>query len=171
MFKTYEALMSFTLPWAIENSDLTEDEVQDYIHDFIIDLRSNSRYDLDLMGCMDPTKLTKFFFQFVTRSKYIEGRWIDRRYLGRRTQIELRENKDLSGVYHPMESYNDYSNLHVQRFIESLTEDEVVVLKCKVHGDTIKSTRVRSSNFAQTLKTVQRKVEQHFETSGYQTLE
>ena len=82
----YQSLMTFVLPWALEKSNLDEDEVQDYIHDFYLDLMKNDkssfevlsdksikkgRYDLELLR--DPTKLSRFFFQFVQRAKYIEG--------------------------------------------------------------------------------------------------
>lgn len=147
----YQSLMTFVLPWALEKSNLDEDEIQDYIHDFYLDLMKNDkssfevlsdnsikkgRYDLELLR--DPTKLSRFFFQFVQRTKYIEGQWIDRRIAGRRTQQEHILDRDLTPLHLPKPtSYEMYSKRDHDLFIQSLSEDESIVLNWLIRGEVI----------------------------------
>jgi len=143
-------LMTYTLPFALRESDLEEDEVLDYIHDFYIDLQDNEvqwvdgvrkgTYDLEKLSpkTMKPI-ITRFFFQYVTRAKYTEGRWADRRAWGRRTQQEQIKGCDLTPHHIPPPmSYEMHLRGDCEQFIQSLSQDEAIVLNQLVREDSKK---------------------------------
>lgn len=171
----YNTLMSFVLPWAIENSNLCEDEVQDYIHDFYLDLIDNrkqadffdvvksdkiiknGRYDLEHLR--DPTKLSRFFFQYVTRENYKEGQWVDRRLQGRRTQQEHILGHDLTPCLpSPKNSYEMHLQTDSVKFVETLSELELKVLFQRLTGEEIKTLKLyNKKKYYRTLKSLQKK--------------
>lgn len=146
----YEVLMTYTLPFALRESDLEEDEILDYIHDFYIDLQDNEvqwvdgvrqgTYDLEKLNpkTMKPI-ITRFFFQYVTRAKQMEGKWVDRRLLGRRTQQEQIKGCDLTPHHIPPPmSYEMHLRSDCELFFKSLSEDEALVLNQLVRGGLVK---------------------------------
>lgn len=145
----YEVLMTYTYPFALEHSDLDEHEVLDYIHDFYVDLQDNEvqwvdgvrqgTYDLEKLSpkTMKPI-ITRFFFQYLTRAKYMEGRWVDRRLLGRRTQAEVLNGSQAPHHTPPPMSYEMHLRGDCELFIQSLSEEETLVLNHLVRGETIK---------------------------------
>ena len=168
----YENLISYTLPFAMKQSDLEEHEVMDYLHDFLIYVFTNRKrwVDGECFGFFDletlnqrtyKTMLTKFFFQFVQRAKYIEGQWIDRRLNGRRTQQECKLGYDLSTLTTLPNSYEIYSYRDTELFLESLEELELKVLSQLMDGETIKSIKesqnISRGKYAKVLKSLQNK--------------
>jgi len=146
----YEVLMTYTLPFALKESDLEEDEVLDYIHDFYIDLQDNEvqwvdgvrqgTYDLEKLSpkTMKPI-ITRFFFQYVTRAKYTEGRWVDRRLLGRRTHAEVLNGSQAPHHLPPPTSYEMHLRTDCELFFNSLSQDEALVLNQLVRGESVKT--------------------------------
>ena len=147
--EVYEVLMEYTLPFALRESDLEEDEVLDYIHDFYVDLQDNrvrwidgvrqGTYDLEKLDLktMKPV-ITKFFFQYVVRAKYMEGKWADRRVLGRRTQAEVLNGSQAPTTSPPPMSYKMHLRGDCELFFNSLSEDESLLLTQVVRGETVK---------------------------------
>lgn len=147
--EVYEVLMEYTLPFALRESGLEEDEVLDYIHDFYVDLQDNrvrwidgvrqGTYDLERLNLktMKPI-ITRFFFQYVVRAKYMEGQWADRRVLGRRTQAEVLNGSQAPHHIPPPTSYEMHLRGDCELFIQSLSEEETLVLNHLVRGETIK---------------------------------
>ena len=145
----YKVLMTYTLPFALRESDLEEDEVLDYIHDFYIDLQDNEvrwvdgvrqgTYDLERLNLktMKPI-ITKFFFQYVTRAKYTEGRWVDRRLLGRKTQAEVLNGSQAPHHLPPPTSYEMHLRADCDLFFKSLSQDEALVLNQLILEGSIK---------------------------------
>lgn len=149
-YSYYEVLMTYTYPFVLEHSDLEEHEVLDYIHDFLLDLHDNrvrwiegvrqGNYDLERLS-PKTTKpiITKFFFQYVERARMMEGRWVDRRILGRRTQQEKIKGCDLTPHHIPPPmSYEMHLRGDCEQFIQSLSEEEALVLNHLVRGETVK---------------------------------
>ena len=146
--EVYEVLMTYTLPFALRESDLEEDEVLDYIHDFYVDLQDNrvkwvdgvrqGTYDLERLDlkAMKPV-ITKFFFQYVVRATYMEGQWADRRVLGRRTQAEVLNGSQAPHHQPPSTSYEMHLRGDCEQFLNSLSEDESLVLNQLVREDSI----------------------------------
>ena len=142
----YDHLIRFTYPFALEHSDLEEDEVMDYIHDFLLDLHDNrvrwidgerfGTYDLEKLD--SPPVITRFFFQYVTRARYMEGKWADRRVLGRRTQAEIQNGSQAPHHIPPLTSYEMHLKGDCEMFIQSLSEDERVVLNSLVREELVK---------------------------------
>jgi len=174
----YGHLIKFTLPFALEHSELDEDEVMDYIHDFLLDLHDNrfrwvdgerfGTYDLEKLNQKTyRAMLTKFFFQYVQRSKYMEGQWIDRRKQGRRTQQEDKLGYDLTPTIHlAPNSYVMQDKTDCVSFVESLTNLEKRVLQHKLDGSTV-SDYARKYNttlnrFYKVLNALQTKAESYF---------
>ena len=168
----YNTLMNYTLPFA-QQSDLDQEDLYDYIHDFYVDLQDNKilfengnrtgTYDLERL---DKMQITKFFFQYVVRAKYIEGQWIDRRLIGRRTQQEVKLGVNLAPDHEPKEtSYEMYLKHDSMLFLESLDDVEKVILDQLLNGDTIESLKaggvVGSYKYYKTLKTLKAKARRY----------
>jgi len=169
----YNTLINYTLPFAVEQSDLDQEDLHDYIHDFYIDLQDNrvlfengnrtGSYDLERL---DKMQITKFFFQYVVRAKYIEGQWIDRRLIGRRTQQEVKLGINLAPDHEPKEtSYEMYLKHDFMLFLESLDDVEKVILDQLLNRDTIESAKkaagVKSNKYYKTLKTLKAKARRY----------
>ncbi len=140
----YDNLMNYTLPFALEHSDLEEQEMMDYLHDFFIHLQDHRLksegggiYNLERLT---KTHLSKFFFQYVVRAKHLEGQWVDRRRLGRRTQQEDKLGHDLSSYMPlPKTSYEMSLKNDLLMFLQSLDELEGSVLLQCLNGESILS--------------------------------
>ena len=174
----YNKLISFTLPWAIENSEISEEELKDYIHDFYCEIMGNKKenwckindypinrgiWDLELVSSMNPSVLTRFFFQFVVRQSYKEGQWIDRRNIGRRTQRETETKKDrVIFVAQPKEDYTMEESLDIKLFIQSLDEDEKTILNEKLDGCFIKDSKFSKRIHCKILNRLQVKAKKFF---------
>ena len=177
----YTALMNYVMPFAEEESNLEDHEIEDYLHDFYLDLQENrvrkvdgiteGRYDLELLADYSKRNvLSKFFFQYVQRARMSEGRWVDRRLWGRRTQAELRYG--LQAPYHipPLQSYEMHLKGDSEDFISTLSQDELSVLKARAHGEschyTVKSGALTFSRYKKALETLKNKAEKRFGNSA-----
>lgn len=173
-YSIYDNLIEYTMPFALEQSDLDEDVVMDYIHDFLLDLHDNrvqwvdgERFGTyDLKKLESPPLITKFFFQYVQRAKYMEGQWIDRRKQGRRTQQEDKLGYDLTPTLPPAPNcYVMHDKTDYVSFVESLTDLEKRVLQHKLDGRTV-SDYARKNNttpkrFYKVLNALQTKAESY----------
>ena len=170
----YDHLIRFTYPFALEHSDLEEDEVLDYIHDFLLDLHDNrvrwidgerfGTYDLEKLN--NPTIISRFFFQYVERARMMEGRWVDRRILGRRTQQEKIKGCDLTPHHAPPPmSYEMHLKGDCEQFIQSLSEDERAVLNSLVREELLKdrleATGISYNIYRKIRKKLQMKAKEH----------
>lgn len=167
------------MPFALGHSDLDEDVVMDYIHDFLLDLHDNrvrwvdgerfGTYDLEKLNQKTyRTMLTKFFFQYVQRAKYMEGQWIDRRKQGRRTHQEDKLGYDLTPTLpHSPSSYVMYDKTDCMSFVETLTDLEKLVLQQKLDGismpDFARKNNIPLKRTYKVLKTLQTKAGNYFE--------
>tara|TARA_B100000073_G_scaffold294394_1_gene258337 strand:- start:17 stop:586 length:570 start_codon:yes stop_codon:yes gene_type:complete len=174
----YDTLTEYTMPFALEQSDLDEDEVLDYIHDFLLDLHDNrvrwidgerfGTYDLEILNqTHHKNTLGKFFFQYVQRAKYKEGQWIDRRKHGRITQQEEKLGYDLTPTLPPPpNSYVMHDKTDCTSFVATLTDLEKLVLQHKLDGsspdDFVRNHDYTRSRFYKVLNTLQTKAERHF---------
>lgn len=151
MESIYYHLINYTLPFALEHSELEDHEVLDYIHDFYLDLQDNQVrwvngvrkgiYHLEKLCSHKQNKfITKFFFQYVTRAKYIEGGWVDRRLLGRITQREDMLGCDLTPNHIPPQvSYEMHLDQDIERFLDSLSDVETALLIQRLNGESKQS--------------------------------
>lgn len=177
----YEVLMEYTLPFALQKSDLEEHEVLDYIHDFYVDLQDNrvrwvggvrkGTYDLEKLNPQSyPAIITRFFFQYVTRAKYMEGRWADRRVLGRRTHAEVLNGSQAPHHHPPSTSYEMHLRGDCEQFLQSLSEHEKVVLSGLVEGLTLtelsRSTGISYKRHNRVLNRLQIKANKFFIEEG-----
>ena len=183
-FCFYDTLTEYTMPFALERSDLDEDEVMDYIHDFLIDLHDNrvrwvdgerfGTYDLEQLNQpTHKTYLTKFFFQYVQRAKYREGQWIDRRKHGRRTQQEDKLGYDLTPTLPPvLNSYVMHDKTDCTSFVASLTDLEKLVLQHKLDGssasDFARKHDTSPKRFYKVLNSLKIKAEKYFIKEEYE---